>query len=333
METRRTLLTKSLALGLTAAATASLVRPARAQQTTLKLGEIYPESHSNSRGAMRFAELVADKTGGQVKVEVFPDSKLGSERELAEGVVAGTIDIAPSGLGGIGRFIQPIHALELPYLYKDLDHLSRVAEALMPDLDKVFAEKNLKVLGYVFLGPRNLAARKPVRAIEDLKGLKLRVPESPLYVGMARALGATPTPVAFPETYTSLQTGVVDGAEGDPAALYTTKWYEPAKYITQTEHIWHLRYVVMNGAAYARLAPYQQKALIDAAQEAKDFQLQAHKEGNKEALDKMQAAGATLIPIANRAPFAKALEKFNRDYAEKLGKTAVALLDKANSVQ
>src|SRR5215212_6990817 len=98
METRRTLLTKSLALGLTAAATASLVRPARAQQTTLKLGEIYPESHSNSRGAMRFAELVADKTGGQVKVQVFPDSKLGSERELAEGVVAGTIDIAPSGL-------------------------------------------------------------------------------------------------------------------------------------------------------------------------------------------------------------------------------------------
>src|SRR5215204_119546 len=271
METRRTLLTKSVALSFAAAGLS--VRPARAQQATLKLGEIYPESHSNSRGAMKFAELVSQKTGGQIKVEVYPDSKLGSERELAEGVVAGTIDIAPSGLGGIGRFIQPIHVLELPYLYKDLDHLSRVAEALTPELDKIFAEKNLKVLGYVFLGPRNIAARRPVRAIEDLRGLKLRVPESPLYVGMARALGATPTPVAFPETYTSLQTGVVDAAEGDPAALYTTKWYEPAKFISQTEHIWHVRHVVMNGAAYAKLTPDQQKALTEAAREAKDFQL------------------------------------------------------------
>ncbi len=91
-------------------------QPGAAQAVTLRLGDIYAESHSNSKGAYKFAELVNQKTNGQVKVEVFVDSKLGNEREEAESVKAGTLDIAASGLSGIGRFIQPIHTLELPYI-------------------------------------------------------------------------------------------------------------------------------------------------------------------------------------------------------------------------
>ncbi|MBI2164480.1 MAG: TRAP transporter substrate-binding protein [candidate division NC10 bacterium] len=175
-----------------------------AQTVTLKFGDIYAETHSNSKGAFKFAELVSQKTKGQVKIDVFVDSKLGNEREMAESVVAGSIDMVASGLSGIGRFIQPIHTLELPYIYRDLDHMNRVAETLAPDVDKILRKSGLRNLGFFYLGPRSIAGKRPIRSLEDMRGLRFRVPEAPLYVGMARALGATPTPVAFPEAYTSL---------------------------------------------------------------------------------------------------------------------------------
>ena len=304
-----------------------------AQTVTLKFGDIYAESHSNSKGAFKFAELVSQKTKGQVKIDVFVDSKLGNEREMAESVVAGSIDIVASGLSGIGRFIQPIHTLELPYIYRDLEHMNRVAEALAPDVDKILRRSGLRNLGFFYLGPRSIAGKRPIRSLEDMKGLRLRVPETPLYVGMARALGATPTPVAFPEAYTSLQTGVVEAAEGGPDTLWSTKWYEPAKNISLTEHIWHFRYLAINEKSFQKLSSAQQQALQEAGKEASVYQLGLLKEFNKESLDKMRAAGATIVTIADTRPFAKALEKFNREYAEKLGPEAVALLEKAMSVK
>ena len=333
MLTRR--LSMALVGILTLAVLAALCRPqpAGAQTVMLKFGDIYAESHSNSKGAFKFAELVSQKTNGQVKVDVFVDSKLGNERELAESVKAGTIDIVASGLSGIGRFIQPIHTLELPYIYRDLEHMSRVAEAITPDVDRILQKSGLRNLGFFYLGPRSIAGKRPIRSLEDMKGLRFRVPEAPLYVGMARALGATPTPVAFPEAYTSLQTGVVEAAEGEPGTLWSTKWYEPAKYISLTEHIWHFRYLAINESSFAKLTPAQQKALLEAGKEATAFELGLVKDFNKESLEKMKAAGAVIVPVADKRPFEKALEKFNREYAEKLGPEAVGLLEKAKSIK
>jgi tripartite ATP-independent transporter DctP family solute receptor len=307
--------------------------PAPGQTVTLKFGDIYAESHSNSKGAFKFAELVSQKSKGQVKIDVFVDAKLGNEREQAEGVVAGSLDIVASGLSGIGRFIQPIHTLELPYIYRDLEHMNRVAGALAPDVDTILRKSGLRNLGFFFLGPRSIAGKRPIRALEDMRGLRFRVPEAPLYVGMARALGATPTPVAFPEAYTSLQTGVVEAAEGEPGTLWSTKWYEPAKFISLTEHIYHFRYLAINEKAFQRLSPAQQQALQEAGKETTAYQLGLVGEFNKDSLEKMRSAGATIVPVADKRPFEKALEKFNREYAEKLGPEAVALLEKAMGVK
>jgi TRAP-type transport system periplasmic protein len=322
------------ALACMAAIAASLTLPALARaQTVLRFGDIYAESHSNSKGAMKFAELVEKKSGGQLKVDVLVDSKLGNERELAEGVVAGTVDIVASGLSGIGRFIQPIHTLELPYIYRDLEHMSRVSDALLADVDNIFRKNGLRNLGFFYLGPRSIAGKRPIRTLEDMRGLRFRVPESPLYVGMARALGATPTPVAFPEAYTSLQTGVVEAAEGEPGTLWSTKWYEPAKYISLTEHIYHYRYLVVNEKAFQRLSKPLQQALLDAGKEATAYQLGLVREFNNDAIEKMRTGGAVIVPVADKRPFAKALEKFNHDYADKLGPEAAALLTKAMAVK
>jgi tripartite ATP-independent transporter DctP family solute receptor len=319
-----------IALGIAALLQAT---PAGAQEIKLRLGEIYPESHSNSQGARKFADLVAAKTGGKVAIDVFIDGTLGNEREIAEGVVSSVIDIAPSGMGGIGRYAAPLQVLELPYIYKDIEHLSRVADALLPDADALLKPKGVRAIGYFVLGPRDIASNRPITKLADLKGMKLRVPESPLYVGMAQALGASPTPVSLSETYTSLQTGVVDAAEGDPAALFSTRFYEPAKNVANTEHIWHVRWIVMSETAFDRLSEEQHGQITEAAREAKDFQIQKHIEGNAQALAGMEKAGVNLTKIENREEFVEALKSFNTSFAARLGGAAETLFKKAQAVQ
>ncbi|CAO3433426.1 TRAP transporter substrate-binding protein [Azospirillum doebereinerae] len=307
--------------------------PAGSAQTVLKLGEIYAATHSNGMAVQRFAELVGKKSNGTVKVEVFLDSTLGSEREIAESLVAGTIDLAPSGLSGIGRFFPDAQVLELPYLYRDLQHMERVAKAVAPDIDALFRTKGVKNIGYLFLGPRSLASRKEIHKLEDMKGLRLRVPESPLYVGLARALGAIPTPVAFPEVYSSLETGVANAAEGEPATLWTTKWYEPTKSVSLTKHIWHYRFFAMNGKKFDSLPADQQKALLDAAAETMEYQAGLQEEYNRKALEDIKAAGVKIVETQGLDAFADALVDFNTGFAKKLGPGAEALLAKVRSVQ
>jgi TRAP-type transport system periplasmic protein len=320
---------------IAAISTAAVVAFASASsaQTVLKLGDIYAQNHSNSLADNRFAELVEKKTNGSVKIEVYVDATLGNEREIAESVMAGTIDIAPSGLSGIGRFVPQAQVLELPYLYRDLKHMQRVATAIAPDVDKMFEAKGIKNIGYLFLGPRSLASRKEVHTVQDMRGLRLRVPESPLYVGFARALGAVPTPVPLPEVYSSLETGVADAAEGEPATLATTKWYEPTKSVSLTKHIWHYRFIAMNGKKFNSLSPDQQKAILEAAQEAMEYQGGLVEEFNKKALDEIKSAGVKIVETKDLDAFAKTLTEFNTEFAKKLGPEAEALLQKVRAVQ
>jgi tripartite ATP-independent transporter DctP family solute receptor len=320
-------------VGLAAIMAALLwVVPAQAQ-VTLRLGNIYPADHSTSKGADKLAELVAQKTNGQVKIENFHDSKLGNEREIAESVKAGSLDMCISGLAGVGRFMQTVHVLELPYLYTDLDHLHRVGQALGADVEKLMLQVGIRTLGFFYLGPRDIAAKRPIRTLEDMKGLRFRVPESPLYVGMARALGANPTPIAFPEVYTSLQSGVAEAAEGGPDTLWSNKWYEPARNIALTHHILHLFHVSINEGSFQKLTPAQRQVLQEAVREASVYQLGLIKDFNNASLEKMKAAGATIIPIADLKPFAKVLESFNKSYGEKIGPEAVSLLEKVMAVK
>ncbi len=310
-----------------------VVAPAAFAQTTLRVGDIYPASHSVGRGLDRLAELVAQKSGGQLKLEVFHDAKLGSEREVAESVKVGSVDMTVSGLGGVGRFVQAIQVAELPYLYRDLDHLHRVGEAVIGDVAALMVKAGLRPLGFFYLGPRDIVSKRPIKTLADMKGLKFRVPESPLYVGMARALGALPTPIAFPEVYTSLQSGVVEAAEGGPDTLFLNRWYEPAKNVVLTHHILHLFYVTINEGAYQKLRATQRDALTAAVKEASGIQLALIKALNDESIEKMKAAGATVITPSDADAFRTALQSFNKAFAEKLGPEAAALLTKIRSVR
>ncbi|MCO6052265.1 TRAP transporter substrate-binding protein [Mesorhizobium sp. RP14(2022)] len=302
-------------------------------QTTLTLGDIYAANHSNTLADQRFSELVKERTNGEVTVEVYSDATLGNERELAEGVIAGSVDIAPSGMSGIGRFFPELQVLELPYLYKDLAHMQRVAEVIAPDVQEAFATQGVRNLGFLFLGPRSIASKKPINTIADMEGLRLRVPESPLYIGFARTLGAVPTPIPLPEVYSAIEAGTADAAEGEPATLSTTKWYETTKSVSLTKHIWHFRFIPISAAKFDALTPEQQGIVSAAAVEAQNYQAGLVDEFNAKALDEMRKANVTIVETQGLDQFAERLAKFQDEYAASLGDKAVALLAKVRSVQ
>lgn len=324
---KRFLLGALTALALTAGA------PLAQAETMLTLGDIYAADHSNTLADKRFAELVAERSKGELKIEVYGDATLGNERELAESVVSGSVDIAPSGMSGIGRFFPELQVLELPYLYKDLDHMQRVAEVIAPDVQEAFEAQGVHNLGFLFLGPRSIASKRAINTIEDMDGLKLRVPESPLYIGFAKALNAVPTPIPFPEVYSAIETGVAEASEGEPATLSTTKWYEVTKSVSLTKHIWHFRFIPVNAAKFATLTPEQQEIVKQAAVEAQTYQASLVNDFNAKALDEMKKAGVTIVETQGLDKFAERLATFQDEYAASLGDKAVALLAKVRSVQ
>lgn len=302
-------------------------------ETTLTLGDIYAAGHSNTLADKRFAELVAERTNGEVTIEVYGDATLGNERELAESVVSGSLDIAPSGMSGIGRFFPELQVLELPYLYKDLDHMQRVAAVIAPDVQAAFEAQGLRNLGFLYLGPRSIASKKAINTIEDMDGLRLRVPESPLYIGFAKALKAVPTPIPLPEVYSAIETGVADATEGEPATLATTKWYETTKSVSLTKHIWHFRFIPMNAARFDTLTKEQQDVVTTAAAEAQAYQAGLVNEFNAKAMEEMKNAGVTIVETQGLDKFAERLASFQDEYAASLGDKAVDLLAKVRSVQ
>ena len=320
-----------LSLGL--AAILAVGTTAAYAQVTFTLGDIYARDHSNSLADDMFAKLVNERSNGEIKVEVYIDATLGNERELAESVVAGTVDIAPSGMSGIGRFFPELQVLELPYLYKDLDHMVRVAEAIAPDVEAVFETQGVRNLGFLFLGPRSIASKKPIHTIADMEGLRLRVPESPLYIGFAKELGAIPTPIPFNEVYTAIETGVADATEGEPATLSTTKWYETTKSVSLTKHIWHFRFITVNAAKFDALTPEQQQLMRDAAAEAMAYQATLVNDFNAKALELMKSEGVEIVETQGLDEFAARFQTFQDTYAGDLGESAVALLAKVRAVE
>lgn len=318
-------------LGSMAAAAALGPGAAGAQTTTIRFASLFNPDHSASRAADRLAELVAQKTAGRVKVEVFHSAALGGEKEVAEGVRSGSIDLGNSGLPGFGSFVPEIHVLEMPYLYEDLDEVKTVVDKVSPDIERYLAAGGLQPVGYIFDGPRVTLATRALRSFDDFRGLKFRVPQAPLYVQMAKAFGAIPTPVAFPEVYTALQTKVAEALEGSPTTLYTGKFHEVAKNLIRTDHIFYVAYVAMNPDFFKKQPPDVQKAILDAGRESSAYNLELAKKAIQDDFERLKAAGVQVITV-DKAPFRAAVRDANEKFAESRGARAVQLYQRIREI-
>ncbi|WP_274626337.1 TRAP transporter substrate-binding protein [Arvimicrobium flavum] len=262
---RRAALAAAFVLGLAGTASA---------QVTLKYGHPNPNESIGGQFANRFAELVKEKTSGSVVVNVFPSSQLGTAKERFEGVQFGLIDFGHDSYSTVGQAVPDFGALDLPYLYRDVEH---AVAATTPETSPVARELNerlkseaqMEVLGTFLYGIRELTTSNyPVRSPDDLAGKRIRAIPVPVWIGMVEGMNAIPTPVDFAELTTALATGVIDGQENPLTAILTSNMYDSQKYLILTDHMINIIPLFVNSASLARLSPEQQTAIRDAARQA-----------------------------------------------------------------
>lgn len=301
---------------------------ASAQSYNFRLSNLYPENHPMCVQTHNFAKFVEEGTDGHVQVEVFCNNQLGNEREASEAVRRGSLEMVMSGGGGLGRFIQEFYMLELPFLYPETRDINTVTWALIDDINALANDRGYEILGFGYEGPRSINSVESFNTLEELQNYKLRIPEAPLYVGMARALGAVPTPTAFTEAYTSLQTGVADGMESGPSTTYNNKFFEVAPYYVQTEHIVNPCYLAINLDLFESLPEEYQEVLRDAGRRSTDIMLEDVLASNEEVMATMKEQGLTVVELApgEAEKFRETLKPFSEEFAQSIGADAVDLL-------
>ena len=242
---------------------------ARAQtSTTLRAAHIESPESATHKGYVAFAERVREATGGSVEVQVFPAGQLGNLRDLYEGLALGSVDITSSGPDYTANIAPVMVTAALYYSYQSDEHADRAFEGEFSSRlsDALAAQANMRILAWGELGWRSVFnTRRAIKAPADFKGLKIRVPEAQLHILPMQALGAAPSPIPYAEVYTSMQTGVVDGAEGTPAAVIQQKFNEVSKFYSLTNHLYNPIHVVISGGAFGKLSKQQQDAVSQAA--------------------------------------------------------------------
>lgn len=285
----------------------------------LKLGHIQSESDLWQLGSKKFAELVSAKTNGEVTVRIFPNSTIGNDRDMAEGLQIGSVDFALIA-GVLGNFEPSIQIMEMPYLFNNEEHLRKVIYGPVGDelLVKLLKSSNIRGLSFWERGPRHLTSNKPVNSLQDIKGLKIRVPEIPPMVAAWKAMGANPTPMAWGEVYTSLQQNVIEAQENPIPYIHAGKIYEVQKYLALTSHKYEYVILAMSNKTWERLTPAQQKAIREAAEEATKYENKLVADKTDELFKDLQAKGMT-VTRPDTAEWAKAAKTTHKEFADKYG--------------
>jgi tripartite ATP-independent transporter DctP family solute receptor len=293
-----------------------------AAEVTLKLGHIADPQNPYAQGAQKFADLVAEKSGGTIKVEVYPSSQLGNQRDLVEGLTLGTLDLTMTSTAVLGNFHPQIAVFDLPFIFRDREHAFKALDTVGMEISKDLEEKGMKVLAFYENGVRNMTNNiRPIRVPEDMKGLKIRVMEQPIYIAMMKALGANPTPMAFGELFTALQKGVVDGQENPAAHIYTKRFFEVQKYISLTEHTYSAEPLVVSMITWNKLTPEQQTIIQEAAKEACDWQRQLAIDLENGYWDKIRESGKSeIITDVDKEAFREATAPVWKDFEDQVGK-------------
>ncbi len=307
----------TLAAGATAAV--SMPRLARAQaKRTLRLGHHVTTQSEQHAAAEMMAKKLAEYSNGSLDLQILPAAQMGGQREIIESASLGTLDMGYGESGLYANYVPQFGIIALPYLYRDFAHWEKVVDGPIGAELAAALEKGpgLKILNWMTAGYRNTFLRtKPIAQPGDFAGVKIRLPEAPVFVRTFKALGAQPTPIPAPEMYTALQTGVVDAMEGSNEVAYTFKIFEVTKYMSRTQHILLDGSFVIGASAFAGLDAGQQAALGKAAAEAATWQRQQHFARAKDWMDKLTAAGTLTVNDPDLPAFAKTLGALQDDFA------------------
>lgn len=283
--------------------------------TTLAVAEewrgwnIHVEDYPVSHGMERFAELVAERTDGALTGKVFHSGVLGSQPDAIEQLRLGVIDFGVFNLGPMGQAVPEANVTLLPFIFKDIPTMYRLMDG---EVGEAIGE-GMRARGIVPVGWYDAGARSfyngegPIESPEDVAGMKVRVMNNDLFVGMIEAMGGNATPMAFAEVYQSLSTGVVDGAENNPPSYESTNHYEVAKYYSLTEHLIIPECLCISLKAWDALTPEQQEIVAEAGRESAELERELWQEREAQSLETLKGAGVEINEIADKSAFQEAM--------------------------
>jgi tripartite ATP-independent transporter DctP family solute receptor len=280
---------------------------AMAADVTLKLGHLANEENIWHKASLKFAEEVAALTDGRVEVQVFPNESLGKEMDLINGMQLGTADMTITG-ESLQNWAPMAALLAVPYAYGSLQEMDEVAGGEIGEqIEAQIIEKaQVRPIAYFARGPRNLTSNRPIKTPDDLAGLKMRVPNVPLFVDTWSALGAQPTPMAFSEVFTSLQNGTIEAQENPLALIKSASFAEVQDYVNLTEHVRSWIYLAISEQSFSRLSAEDQAAVLEAAQRAQAYERELFLADEQQLVADLEAAGMEFVEVDSAAFAAKA---------------------------
>lgn len=295
---KKTLITWAAALGLLAASTATLAQDI--QERTIKFGHLNNPDHPTSLGVKKFAELVAAKSGGKIKVNEFASSQLGNELQQQGALMGGVQEMLVASTTSLAGVVKEFGLLDFPFLFSN----ARQADAMVDGpLGKMLAarlaDKGIVVLGFFDLGFRNVTnSKRPITKGEDLDGLKLRVIPNPVFIDTFKTFKANPVPMPFAELYGALENKAVDGQENPYAVILSSKIYEVNRFVSETNHVYATNPIQISKRFWDRLSAAEQKLIQEAATEAQNHQRVVSREVSSKAVAELKAKGMVLNEIS-----------------------------------
>jgi tripartite ATP-independent transporter DctP family solute receptor len=303
-------------------------RPASAAPKTYRIGYLLSLDSQLGAGAKAFSDEVSKRTGGRIRIEQEPDSNLGGEVDMLKGIQQGTVDIAIITGAALPNLMPEVGVFSIPFLFRDTAHAYAVLDGPIGRsyLEK-FSEKGMVALAWGENGLRHITnSKRPIRSPEDLKGLKLRLPQSEVMLDGFKAFGAEVASLPFPQLYGALQTGQFDGQENPIATIRSAKFNQVQKYLSVSGHVYDPALVLVSKDLWGDLSAADKAIFEDAAKLASKASRAYSAEAQKNGVEELRKQGMEVVEQVDRAKFVAALQPVMPDYGKKFGGDVIAAI-------
>jgi tripartite ATP-independent transporter DctP family solute receptor len=292
-----------------------------AAQTNMKINISIAQNSHQGVAIDTFAREVEKRTNGRYKIQTFYSGSLGGERESVEAVQLGTQDLTFTSTGPVPNFVPEVAILDIPFLFRDYNHARSTLDGpIGQDLLGKFPSKGIVALAWGENGFRHMTnSKRAVNAPDDVKGLKMRTMENPIHIQAYKAFGIIPTPMAFPEVFTALQQGTVDGQENPLSVITAAKFEQVQKYLSLTGHVYSPALLLMNKAAWDKLPAADKQAFAEAAKEAVKANRARVDDDEKKAVTDLRSKGMNVVENVDKAKFQATLGPTYADFGKRFG--------------
>lgn len=305
------------------------------EKFTIRLAHVEPEERALHKGCLLFKQYAELFSDGRITVEIYPNAQLGGDRQALEAVSVGTIEMTAAASAVMSNYDPNFGILDLPFIFKDREATIKACDGKVGEiLDSKLPAFGMIGLGYCDYGQRQMTNNvRPINEPNDMKGLKMRVMENPVYIELMRSMGENPTPMSFGELYTALQQGTVDGQENPSPLIHASKFQEVQKYLSLTGHTWNFNIVAMNKAFFDKLPEDLQRIVVEGARvNIVELERRIEAQIQEEYVEMLAAEGMIVNDITpeNRQKFFEVTQPVRDKFMEAFDKDIVAAMKEAN---